>query len=76
MDAFKALRIYEACEGRQIGHGSDKEYSDYYHQKYNEVTKFQHKRALALTARKFVRLIFDMLHKNHLYIDKKEMIAS
>lgn len=72
----KYLRYYltEAVSSI-IAHG-DKEYSDYYHQKYNEVTKFQHKRALALTARKFVRLIFDMLHKNHLYIDKKEMIAS
>lgn len=30
------------------------EYRDYYAKKYNEVTKHQHKRALALTSRKFV----------------------
>ena len=72
----KYLRYYliEAV-GSMVAHGNQ-EYSDYYHKKYNEVTKRQHKRALALTARKFVRLVFDMLHKNHLYIDRKEMIKS
>jgi len=33
-----------------------------------EVNKFQHKRALALTARKFVRLVFRLLKDNRLYI--------
>ena len=33
-------------------------YADYYSKKYAEVTKHQHKRALALTSRKFVRLVF------------------
>lgn len=72
----KYLRYYliEAV-GSMVAHGNQ-EYSNYYHKKYNEVTKRQHKRALALTARKFVRLVFDMLHKNHLYIDRKEMIKS
>lgn len=70
----KYLRYYlvEAV-GSIVAHG-DKEYSDFYHKKFNEVAKFQHKRALALTTRKFVRLIFDMLHKNHLYVDRKEMV--
>jgi len=36
--------------------------------KYNEVNKYQHKRALALTARKLVRLVFRLLKDNRLYI--------
>ena len=35
--------------------------------KYDEVKIHQHKRALALTARKFVRLIFGLLAKHQLY---------
>ncbi len=45
----------------------DKEYSNFYHLKYKEVNKYQHKRALALTARKFVRLVFTLLKDNRLY---------
>lgn len=44
-----------------------KEFDDFYHKKYNEVTKHQHKRALILTARKFVRLAFAMLSKGQIY---------
>jgi len=40
----------------------------FYDRKYLEVTKHQHKRALVLSARKFVRLIFGLLHKNQYYI--------
>ena len=43
------------------------EYAEYYAKKYAEVTKHQHKRALALTSRKFVRLVFGLLVKNQLY---------
>ena len=46
----------------------DAEYNRFYHLKYNEVNKYQHKRALALTARKFVRLVFRLLKDNRLYI--------
>ena len=45
----------------------DKEYSRFYRLKYKEVNRFQHKRALALTARKFVRLVFALLKDNRLY---------
>ena len=45
----------------------DAEYSRFYHLKYKEVNKYQHKRALALTARKFVRLVFRLLKDNCLY---------
>lgn len=49
----------------------DKEYSDFYHLKYKEVNRCQHKRALALTARKFVRLVFRPLKDNRLYCPAK-----
>lgn len=45
----------------------DSEFQHYYDLKYHEVTKGQHKRALALTARKLVRLIFRLLKDNRLY---------
>ena len=46
----------------------DSEFRRYYDLKYHEVNKFQHKRALALTARKLVRLVFRLLKDNRLYI--------
>lgn len=47
------------------------EYTEYYSRKYAEATKHQHKRALALTSRKFVRLVFGLLVKNQLYTGEK-----
>jgi transposase len=47
------------------------EYKEFYNKKYAEVTKHQHKRALALTSRKFVRLVFGLLVKNQLYTGEK-----
>ena len=49
----------------------DKEYKDFYRLKYNEVNRYQHKRALVLTARKLVRLVFALLKDNRLYISAK-----
>lgn len=43
------------------------EYSVYYHKKYKEVKINKHKRALVLTARKLVRLIYGMLRHSKLY---------
>ena len=45
----------------------DSEFRRYYDLKFKEVNKHQHKRALALTARKLVRLIFRLLKDNRLY---------
>jgi transposase len=45
----------------------NEEYRLYYQSKYKEVPKHQHKRAVALTARKLVRLVFALLTKNRLY---------
>lgn len=41
----------------------DPEYNAYYRRKFYQVHQHQHKRALVLTARKAVRLIFALLHK-------------
>ena len=43
------------------------EYREYYSKKYAEVKTHQHKRALALTARKAIKLIFGLLAKIQLY---------
>lgn len=43
------------------------EYQAFYQKKFDEVTTHQHKRALALTSRKLIRLIFGLLAKNQLY---------
>lgn len=40
---------------------------EFYDKKYEEVAKHQHKRALVLSARKLVRLIYGLLRKNQLY---------
>ena len=50
----------------------DLEFRRYYDLKFKEVNKFQHKRALALTARKLVRLVFRLLKDNRLYIPPEE----
>ena len=47
------------------------EYADFYSRKYAEAARHQHKRALALTSRKFVRLVFGLLVKNQLYTGEK-----
>ena len=58
---------YYLCEAAMSLVRCDAEYSRFYHIKYKEVNKYQHKRALALTARKFVRLVFRLLKDNCLY---------
>lgn len=40
------------------------EYSEYYNRKYHEVRTHQHKRAMVLTARKLVRLVFALLSRS------------
>jgi transposase len=49
----------------------DPELKRFYDLKYNQTPKTPHKRALALTARKFVRLIYALLHSNRLYTPPK-----
>ena len=50
------------------------EYKAFYWRKYNEVHKYQHKRALVLTARKLVRLVHALLTKNVPYV-RPQMLA-
>lgn len=59
---------YYLCEAAMSLVRCDTEYKHFYDLKYKEVNKYQHKRALALTARKFVRLVFRLLKDNCLYI--------
>jgi len=47
------------------------EYQQYYYKKFSEVTKHGHKRSLALTSRKLVRLNFGLLTKNQIYSKDK-----
>ena len=58
---------YYLCEAAFSLVRCDKEYNRFYHLKYKEVNRCQHNRALALTARKFVRLVFTLLKDNRLY---------
>jgi len=44
------------------------EYKAFYWRKYNQVSKYRHKRALVLTARKLVRLVHALLTKNVPYV--------
>lgn len=51
------------------------EYRAYYQRKYRETKKFQHKRALVLTARKSVGLYVGLLHRNEPYRSLEERRA-
>ena len=46
---------------------NESNYHAYYQKKFNEVTIHQHARALVLTARKLVRLIYGLMSKDQLY---------
>jgi transposase len=59
---------YYLCEAANSLVRCDTEYKRFYDLKFKEVNKYQHKRALALTARKLVRLVFRLLKDNRLYI--------
>lgn len=58
---------YYLCEAANAVVRCDTEYKRFYDLKYKEVNRYQHKRALALTARKLVRLVFRLLKDNRLY---------
>jgi transposase len=52
------------------------EYKAYYRRKYHEVSKYQHKRALVLTARKLVRLVYALLARNVPYARPRMPVGS
>ncbi|MCQ4833217.1 IS110 family transposase, partial [Hungatella sp. SL.1.14] len=47
------------------------EYKAFYDKKFAEVRTHQHKRALALTSRKLIRMLFGLLDKSQLYSVEK-----
>lgn len=51
----------------------DEEFRAYYQKKYAEVQKHQHKRALVLTARKFVRLVDVLLRNDQIYTPRRKV---
>lgn len=65
------LRYY-LCEAANSLRKCDPEFRRFYNLKFREVTKHQHRRALALTARKLVRLVYALLKTNRLYIPPEE----
>lgn len=66
----KYLRYY-LIEAANSVKNNVPEFNEFYHKKFGEVTSHQHKRALALTSRKLVRLIFGLLTKNQIYSSNK-----
>lgn len=60
------LRYYLIEAAGSVSRNSP-EYHDFYLKKFKEVTTHQHQRALALTSRKLIRLIFGLLAKNQLF---------
>ena len=65
------LRYY-LCESANSLRKCDPEFRRFYNLKFREVSNHQHKRALALTARKLVRLVYALLKTNRLYIPPEE----
>ncbi|MDD3169050.1 MAG: IS110 family transposase [Eubacteriales bacterium] len=66
----KYLRYY-LIEAANSVRNNVPEYGNFYLKKYAEVKTHQHKRALALTSRKLIRLIFGLLANNQLYSAKR-----
>jgi transposase len=66
------LRYY-LIEAANLVKKYEPEYTAYYQKKYHEVPKHQHKRALALTARKLVRLIDTLLRKDQIYTPRRKV---
>jgi len=62
----KYLRYY-LIQAAESVRKHDSEYKVFYRKKYDEVPKHKHKRALVLTARKLVRLVYSLLSTNQLY---------
>lgn len=62
----KYLRYYLIQTANSLRR-NDPVYENFYHKKFAEVPKHQHKRALVLTARKLVRLVYSLLCTRQLY---------
>jgi len=62
--AYLRYYLVEAANSLRV---HNEEYKAYYSKKFREVPKHRHKRALVLTARKLIRLVFALLTKKQLY---------
>lgn len=62
----KYLRYY-FCQAANKVRLHDPDYSSFYQSKLRETKKSPHKRALVLTARKLVRLVYALLRDQRLY---------
>lgn len=65
------LRYY-LCEAANSLRKCDPEFRRFYNLKFHAVSKHQHRRVLALTARKLVRLVYALPKTNRLYIPPEE----
>lgn len=63
---FLKYYLEEACN---LMRQKDSVFNAYYSRKFNEAQTHKHKRALVLTTRKFIRLIYRLLHDNKLYVN-------
>ena len=68
--ANRHLRYYlvEAANSLRV---HNEEYARFYQRKFNEVRDHQHRRALVLAARKFVRLVFALLKDGRIYLPNR-----
>jgi len=68
------LRYY-FCEAANIIRLHDVDYKHFYHRKFHEVPKHQHKRAIVLTARKLIRLVVRLLTTNQTFRPRRVATA-
>jgi len=73
--AGNAYLRYYLIEAANHVRGHVAEYGAYYERKYAEATKHHHRRALVLTARKLVRLVFVLLHNHETYQPRRAITA-
>ncbi len=71
MRSANAYLRYYLVEGANSVRNHEPSYRAFYKRKYNEVSRHQHKRALVLTARKLVPLIWALLSRGEIYQHKK-----
>lgn len=67
-NAYLKYYLQESCN---LTRKYDINYAAFYSRKYNEAKTHKHKRALVLTTRKFVRMIYSMLRNNTLYANQE-----
>ena len=71
----KYLRYY-LIEATDSIRRNEPSFAAYYRKKYDESNTHHHKRALALTSRKTIRLIYSLLDKNQLYSANRVHVIS